>query len=184
MWKVFTRPTCASDFFFLIHSMIGILILIFFSEIYQNSFAYHTYHPEMCLKIRLSTMSVEGLPLMLLFSFWNLNKRSRIKKKYYNGTKKVIKFQMNAAPGMFFVLDPWPSAPVTYSPIQPKSKIFNLWRDYALRIKNFMVMMKNSRTPILRLCPMANGHNPAKVPKFKYYAWWFSIDRKFQADDK
>jgi hypothetical protein len=32
--------------------------------------------------------------------------------------------------------------------------------------------------------PMAHGHNPAKVPKFKYNAWWYSIDRKFHADDK
>jgi hypothetical protein len=30
--------------------------------------------------------------------------------------------------------------------------------------------MKNPRTSILRLSPMAHGHNPAKVPKFKYKA--------------
>jgi hypothetical protein len=29
-------------------------------------------------------------------------------------------------------------------------------------------MMKNPRTSILRLGPMAHGHNPVKVPKFKY----------------
>jgi hypothetical protein len=43
---------------------------------------------------------------------------------------------------------------------------------------------KNRRISILRLGSMAHGHNPAKVPKFKYKAWWYSIDRKFHADDK
>jgi hypothetical protein len=43
-----------------------------------------------------------------------------------------------------------------------------LGHDYALWIRNLMVMMKNSKTSILRLGPMAHGHNPAKVPKFKY----------------
>jgi hypothetical protein len=31
---------------------------------------------------------------------------------------------------------------------------------------------------------MAYGHNPAKVPKFQNRAWWYSIDRKFHADNK
>jgi hypothetical protein len=31
-------------------------------------------------------------------------------------------------------------------------------------------MVKNPRTSILRLDLMAHGHNPAKVPKFKYKA--------------
>jgi hypothetical protein len=69
-----------------------------------------------------------------------------------------------------FVLGPRSSARVAYSPIQPKSKIFNIRHDYALWIRNFMVMMKNPRNSILRLGPMAHGHNPAKVPKFKYKA--------------
>jgi hypothetical protein len=89
-----------------------------------------------------------------------------------------------SAPGMFFVLDQWSSAPVAYSPIRPKSQIFNIGHDYALWIRNFMVMMKNPRTSILRLSPMSHGHNPAKVPKFKYKTWWYSINRKFPADDK
>jgi hypothetical protein len=29
---------------------------------------------------------------------------------------------------------------------------------------------EKTRNPILRLGPMAHGHNPAKVPKFKYMA--------------
>jgi hypothetical protein len=53
-----------------------------------------------------------------------------------------------------FLLDPWSSAPVAYSPIQPKSQIFNIGHDYALWIRNFMVMMKNPRTSILRLGPI------------------------------
>jgi hypothetical protein len=59
---------------------------------------------------------------------------------------------------------------VAYSPIRPKSQIFNIGHDYALWIRNFMVMMKNPRTSILRLVLMAHGHNPAKFPKFKYKA--------------
>jgi hypothetical protein len=47
---------------------------------------------------------------------------------------------------------------------------FNIGHDYALWIRNFMVMMKNPRISILRLDPMAHGHNPVKVPKFKYKA--------------
>jgi hypothetical protein len=43
---------------------------------------------------------------------------------------------------MFFVLDPWSFAPVVYSSIRPKSQNFNIGHDYALWIKNFMVMMK------------------------------------------
>jgi hypothetical protein len=31
---------------------------------------------------------------------------------------------------------------------------------------------------------LAYGHNPAKVPKFQNRAWWYSIDRKFHANDK
>jgi hypothetical protein len=69
---------------------------------------------------------------------------------------------------MFFVLDPWSSAPVAYSPIRPKSQIFNIGHDYALWIRNFMVMMKKEKNLDLRLYPIAHGHNPAKVPKFKY----------------
>jgi hypothetical protein len=60
----------------------------------------------------------------------------------------------------------------------------NFWRDYALRIINFMAIKKHPRISILRLGPMVHGYNPAKVPKFKYKAWWYSIDRKFHADDK
>jgi hypothetical protein len=43
---------------------------------------------------------------------------------------------------MYFVLNPSSSAPVAYSPIQPKSQIFNIGLDCALWIRNFMVMMK------------------------------------------
>jgi hypothetical protein len=43
---------------------------------------------------------------------------------------------------MFFVLDPWSSAPVAYSPIRPKSQIFNIGHDYTQWIRNFKVMMK------------------------------------------
>jgi hypothetical protein len=43
---------------------------------------------------------------------------------------------------MFCVLNPWSSAPVAYSPIRPMSQIFNIGHDYALWIRNFMVMMK------------------------------------------
>jgi hypothetical protein len=50
--------------------------------------------------------------------------------------------QKVSAPGMFFVLNQWSSAAVAYSPIRPKSQIFNIGHDYALWIKNFMVMMK------------------------------------------
>jgi hypothetical protein len=75
-----------------------------------------------------------------------------------------------SAPEMFFVLDRWSSAPVAYSPIRPKFQIFNIGHDYALWTRNFMVMMKNPRTSILRLGPKTNGHNPAKVLKFKYQA--------------
>jgi hypothetical protein len=71
---------------------------------------------------------------------------------------------------MFFVLDPWSSAPVVFSPIQLKSQILNIGHDYALWIRNFMAKMKKPRTSILRLGPMAHGHNLAKVPKFKYKA--------------
>jgi hypothetical protein len=42
----------------------------------------------------------------------------------------------------------------------------------------------DEKISILRLGPMSHGHNPAKVPKFKYKARWYSINRKFHADDK
>jgi hypothetical protein len=73
--------------------------------------------------------------------------------------------------GLFFVLDSWSSAPVAYySSIRPKSQIFNIGHDYALWIRNFMVMMKNPKISILRFGSMSHGHNLAKVPKFKYKA--------------
>jgi hypothetical protein len=71
---------------------------------------------------------------------------------------------------MFFGLNPWSSAPVAYTSIRPKSQIFNIGHDYALWIKNFMVMMKNPENLEFETWPMAHGHNPAKVPKFKYKA--------------
>jgi hypothetical protein len=40
-------------------------------------------------------------------------------------------------------LDPWSSAPVAYTPIRPKSQIFNIGHDYTLSIRNFMVMIEN-----------------------------------------
>jgi hypothetical protein len=57
---------------------------------------------------------------------------------------------------MFFVLDPWSSAPVAYFSIRPKSQIFNIRHDYARWIRNFMVMMNKPRNldfetwPIIR----------------------------------
>jgi hypothetical protein len=64
---------------------------------------------------------------------------------------------------MFFVLDPWSSATVAYCPIRPKSQIFNIRYDYALWIRNFMAMMKTPENLDLRLEPMVQGHNPAKI---------------------
>jgi hypothetical protein len=75
-----------------------------------------------------------------------------------------------SASGMFFVLDSWTPAPVAYSPIRPKSKIFNIGHDYILWIGNFMLMMKTPENLDLGLDPIAHDHNPAKVPKFKYIA--------------
>jgi hypothetical protein len=71
---------------------------------------------------------------------------------------------------MFFVLNPLPSAPVAYSTIRPKSQIFIIGHDYALWIRNFMVMMKKPKNLDFETWPMAHGHNPAKVPKLKYKA--------------
>jgi hypothetical protein len=71
---------------------------------------------------------------------------------------------------MFFVLDPWSSAPVAYSSIRPKSQIFNKRHDYTPWIRNFMVMMKNPENLDFETWPNAHGYNPAKVPKFKYKA--------------
>jgi hypothetical protein len=74
---------------------------------------------------------------------------------------------------MFFVLDPWSYAPVAYSPIRPKSQIFNIGHDYTLWIRNFMVMMKKPENLDFETWPngpMAHGHNPARVLKFKYKA--------------
>jgi uncharacterized protein YacL (UPF0231 family) len=67
-------------------------------------------------------------------------------------------------------MDPWSSAPVAYSSIRPKSEIFNIGHDYTLWIRNFMVMMKTPKNLDFENGPMAHGHNPAKVPKFKYKA--------------
>jgi hypothetical protein len=44
--------------------------------------------------------------------------------------------------GMFSVLNPCSSAPVAYYQIRPKSQIFNIGHDYALWIRNSMLMMK------------------------------------------
>jgi hypothetical protein len=80
--------------------------------------------------------------------------------------------QKVSAPGMFFVLDPWSlsSAPVAYSPIRPKSQIFNIGHDHVIWIRNFMVMMKKPENLDFKTWPMAHGHDPVKVPKFKYKA--------------
>jgi hypothetical protein len=66
---------------------------------------------------------------------------------------------------------------VVYSPIRPKSQIFDIRHDYALWIRNFLVMTIS----ILRPSPLAHGHNLAKVPKFKYDILSIGI---FHADDK
>jgi hypothetical protein len=67
-----------------------------------------------------------------------------------------------------FVLDSWSSAPVAYSPFRPKSQIFNI-HDYALWIRNVMVLMKNPENLDFETWP--NDPRPQsgpKVPKFKY----------------
>jgi hypothetical protein len=70
---------------------------------------------------------------------------------------------------MFCVLNLWSSAPVAYTPIRPKSQIFNMGHDYALWIRNFMVMMEKPEN--LDFETWSNvPRNTAKVPKFKYKA--------------
>jgi hypothetical protein len=59
-------------------------------------------------------------------------------------------------------LDPWSSALVAYSSIRLKYQTFNIGHDYALWIRNFMVMMKKPIILILRLVSMVNGQNRAK----------------------
>jgi hypothetical protein len=63
------------------------------------------------------------------------------------------------------MLDPWSSAPVAYSSIRSKAQICNLGHDYALWIKNFMVMIQKPENLDFKNGPMANGHNPAEVLK-------------------
>jgi hypothetical protein len=71
-----------------------------------------------------------------------------------------------SAPGMFFfVLDPWSSVPVAYSPIRPKSQIFNIGHDYALWIRNFTVMMNKPENLDFELWP--NDPRPGLWPKFQ-----------------
>jgi hypothetical protein len=85
---------------------------------------------------------------------------------------------------MLFVLDPWSSAPVVYSPIRLKSRIFNIGHDYALWNRDFMVMMKKPKNLDFETWSNGKGHKSIKIPKFKYKARWYSIERKFHADDK
>jgi hypothetical protein len=48
-----------------------------------------------------------------------------------------------------------------------------------------MLMVQKTEITILSLYTLlAYGHDPVKVPKFKYRAWLYSIDRKFHTDDK
>jgi hypothetical protein len=63
---------------------------------------------------------------------------------------------MILAPGMVFLLDPWSSAAVAYSSIRPKSQIFNIRHDYALWIRNFMVMMKKPENLDFETCNLLN----------------------------
>jgi hypothetical protein len=89
-----------------------------------------------------------------------------------------------SAPGMFCALYQWSSAPVAYSPIRTKSQIFNKGHDYALWIKNFMVMMKNSRTSIWDLVqlPTVIIWLKSRNSNIRHFAS-LSIG-KFHADDK
>jgi hypothetical protein len=82
---------------------------------------------------------------------------------------------------MFFVLDAWLSAPVAYSPTPtwPKSQIFNIGHDYALCIRNFMVMMKKSEGG---LWPKAIIRPKSQNSNIKHDGI-LSIG-KFHADDK
>jgi hypothetical protein len=90
-----------------------------------------------------------------------------------------------SAPGIFIVLNPWASAPVAYSPIRPKSQIFNIGHDYALWIRNFMVMMKTPRISILILgqWPTAMIRPKSQNSNIKRDGI-LSIGIEFYADDK
>jgi hypothetical protein len=71
---------------------------------------------------------------------------------------------------MFFVLHPWSSAPVAYSPLRLKSQIFNIGRmiDYALCIRNFMAMMRKPENLDFEAC-LACGHNQkSKNPNIRH----------------
>jgi hypothetical protein len=48
------------------------------------------------------------------------------------------------------------------------AQIFNIGHDWALWIRNFVVMMKKPKNLDFETWPNGKGHNPAKDPKFKY----------------
>jgi hypothetical protein len=78
---------------------------------------------------------------------------------------------------------PWSPATVAYSLIRPKTHISNIGHDGTLSFRNFVMLVKKFKNhnfePIL-----AYGHDLAKVPEFRNWAWWYSIGWKFHTDDK
>jgi hypothetical protein len=91
-------------------------------------------------------------------------------------TKKTLEFQFWA-----IVLD-WPTAM-----FRPKSQ--NIIR-FSIVTQNsswwYSIVQENSKNLYfehLRYIGLY-GHGPAKVPKFQYRAWWYSIDWQFHTDDQ
>jgi hypothetical protein len=77
---------------------------------------------------------------------------------------------MVSASRLFSLKDSRSSAPVACSLISPKSQNSNIRHDGTLSIRNFMLVLKNPMD--LNFEPLRsigiNGHDPAKVQKFKY----------------
>jgi hypothetical protein len=68
---------------------------------------------------------------------------------------------------------PRSAAPMAYSPIRPKSQIYNVEHDGTLSIRNFILMVNKLKNHKSQKSLLAHiGHHPTKFPNFKSRAWW------------
>jgi hypothetical protein len=146
MWKVFTRPTCASDFLLKKHLKPKNLVLSLkfakneFLTFKISRFLEYIFKKWALLK-SLCRPSVRPSVCLLFLSRYGRIVRSGILGSWPRSPG--IWPWPGPLPKKIWALSPWSPAPVAYSLIRPKSHFSNIWHDGTLSFRNFIMMVKN-----------------------------------------
>jgi hypothetical protein len=145
MWQVYTRPTSASDFFYLYSTYILPIFYLYSTYILPIFYLYSTYILPIFIRKCPNIFQI-GWTSSKSTNFW-MDEISPKRKKFANyflGGNKLREFTHYQAITVFKYL-----APPQTSQCSKFLKHDYHVHDYPLSIENFMVKMKNLRIPNL-----------------------------------